>query len=51
MRSCEVDSLAAAALVSDMTEVDLNLTKDGFRVVINVNIGDVADSRRLAVDN
>lgn len=45
MRSCEVGSLAAAALVP------LKLTKDNFRVVIDVNIVDVADSKRLAVDN
>lgn len=45
IKSWEVGSLAAAALVP------LKRTKDDFRVVIYVNIVDVADRRRLAVDN
>lgn len=41
----EAGSLTAAALMP------LRWTKDDFRVVIYVNIVNVADSRRLTVDN
>ena len=51
MSSYEVESLASAALVPDMADVELKLRKDGFRLVIDVKAVEVASSRRPAVDS